>query len=86
LTCQSASNEKRNPGRIKQSDHQDNPRRMSLPPPMMQNTHDRRAACLGASRPLSDRFLGQSVAKGINGMSHQYADAHNEGCSYNNSR
>jgi len=32
---------------------------------------------------LSKRFLRQSVAKGIDGMSHQYADAQNEGRSYN---
>jgi hypothetical protein len=32
---------------------------------------------------LSERFLRHSVAKGINGMSHQHTDAQNEGRSYN---
>jgi len=35
---------------------------------------------------LSERFLRQSVAKSIDGMSHQHADAQNEGRSHNSSR
>jgi hypothetical protein len=51
--------------------------------------HARQARRLPLGKPtatLSERFLRQSVTKGINGMSHQYADAQNEGRSYNNSR
>jgi tRNA nucleotidyltransferase/poly(A) polymerase len=53
---------------------------MSLP------LHARQARRLRPGKPtatLSERFLRQSVAKGIDGMSHQYADAQNEGRSYN---
>jgi len=35
---------------------------------------------------LSERFPRQSVAKSIDGMSHQHADAQNEGRSHNSSR
>jgi hypothetical protein len=61
---------------------------MPLPPSMMQNTYDRRAACLEASQPatLSERFLRQSVANGINSVSYQRSDAQNEARSYNSSR
>jgi hypothetical protein len=39
---------------------------------------------LGASNVATlSRFLRQSVAKGIDGMSHQHADAQNEARSYN---
>jgi hypothetical protein len=47
-----------------------------------------RAACLRASNvaTLSERFLRQSVAKGINRVSYQRADAQNEARSYNSRR
>jgi hypothetical protein len=43
-----------------------------------------RLAGVGASNVMTPSgFLRQSVAKGINDMSHQHADAQNEACSYN---
>jgi len=45
--------------------HQDSPRRISLPPPMVQNTHDRRAACLWPSQPRRSQrdFRGSRLRK-----------------------